>query len=708
MTTTLADLDMHLLAFPDALPPHGIHAARKALARLAQAAGRPATAVRLGDVVADHAALKADLGKCWYDEHAALERLFELPRLPADLIARIRTGTATIADTRGLVAMQDWGDERMRISAAIDRLEAKLFERQAVALGGMVATEAVIEPILAGFTHLDFLLQPAAWATMKSRIRRAVRLVDVHARTRLSASLLSGGWATLVAAAKTNPKLASRVAKLWPLLTYCSRLGIEPAEVCDSTMAGLRSDLDARRRKDAFAVARDTVYAWEGLQAAIPEWPATKLTRLRRDGSVQRGGDLSYDALPASLREEWAEFCRQHGRDDRHGIAADASLAEFVPDEFEAMLAGDSAITGTYAPTTLRNMRSTVVALAQAAVTIGIEPASLEAIVAVPVVRSAMMGLARYRAEEAKAKGQPFTGKSGSLALLATTAIGIARRVGLDSRSVAQLVDLRDKVDPRLIRIDSSGRRYYHDKQMGKRHADRLAKFIDPVRMHAWFELPYRLIGDMERIARAGGPSTLEQTGDAIVGVLYALTLCCPARRGNLARLTIAGPHPNIWLPPNGKGLGRLHIDWVEVKNRVDLNAELDPLAVLALTLWLRIFRPVHARLVGAADDNPYLFPAFGRNHRAAELLNKGFVDRNRRAGINLNLQCQRHLCAKAVLDQDPTRMQLVSDLLGHRSVRTTQRYYADVSAILVQREFHDLLEKRRKAVFGELPRGLF
>lgn len=707
MTTTLADLDMHLLVFPDALPPHGIHAARKALARLSQAAGRPATAILLEGALSDHAALKADSGKGWYDEHAALEHLLNLPRLPADLIARIRTGTATMVDAKELVAMQDWGDERVRIRAAIDRLDAKLFERQAVRLGGLLATEAVIEPILAGFSHLDFVLQPAAWATMKSRVRRAVRLVDVHARTRLSASLLSGGWAALVAAAKANPKQAGRLAKLWPLLTHCTRLGIEPTAVCDSTVSGLLSDLDGRR-KDAFAVARDTVYAWEGLQEAIPEWPAIKLTRLQRNGRIQRGGTLSYDTLPASLREEWEAFCGKHGRDDRHGIAVDASLAEFVPEEFEAMLAEDTAITGTYAPTTLRNMRSMVVALAEAAVSIGAEPASLEAIVAVPVVRAAMTGLARRLAEDAKAKGQPYSGKSGTLTLLATTAIAVARRVGQDDRSVAQLVDLRDKVDPRLIRINSSGRRFYHDKQMGKRHADRLRTFNDPVRMNAWFELPYRLIGDMQRIARAGGPTTLEQIGDAVVAALYAITLCCPARRGNLARLTIAGPHPNIWLPPNGKGLGRLHIDWVEVKNRVDLNAELDPLAVRALTLWLRVFRPVHARMVGATDDNPYLFPAYGKNHRAAELLNKGFVERNRRAGIDLNLQCQRHLCAKVVLDQDPTRMQLVSDLLGHRHVRTTKRYYADVSDILVQREFHDLLEKRRKAIFGELPRGLF
>lgn len=711
MTSTLADLDMHLLAFPDALPPHGVHAARKALARLALAAGQPAAAVPVGDVVANHAALKDDLGKCWYDEHAALERLLELPRLPADLIARIRIGTATMADARQLVQMQDWGDERGRIGAAIDRLAAKLFERQAARLDGLRATEAVMEPILAGFTHLDFVLQPAAWATMKSRIRRAVRLVDVHARTRLSASLLSGGWAALVAAARADGKLAGSLAKLWPLLVYCTRHGIEPDAVCDAIIRALQDDLAARHRSDAHAVAQSVVYAWERLQRHIPDWPRTKLARLYRGTRNTRDGELAFADLPDSLREEWEQFCRRHGRDDNRGIATGESLADFVIDEFDALLGNGTEVTGAYSAASLRNLRTAVIDLANAAHELGRSMASLRNLCHPDIVRGAMRRLAKRQAARSSVNGRTFTTadtRNGTMVQLAIRALSLACRVGADGADLAAIEVLRDKVDPRLRAIDSAGRRHYHDKQIGPRHAERLRAFTDPVVLHAWFELPYTLLHEMERVARAGGPRTLEQCGDAIVAVVYAITLCCPARRNNLACLTIAGPHPGIWLPPTGKGAGRLHVDWSQVKNRTTLHAELDAFAVKVIGLWLRAFRPAFARMVGAAADNPYLFPAKGNGHRAPELLNKAFVDRNRRAGFVLNLHCQRHLCAKVILDQDPTKMELVRQLLGHRNIRTTERYYADVSAILVQREFHRLLEAHRQSIYGELPRGQF
>lgn len=711
MTTTLADLDMHLLAFPDALPPHGAHAARKALARLAHAAGRPATAVPQGDIVADHAALKADLGKCWYDEHAALKRLLDLPRLPADLIARIRTGTATMADAKELVAMQDWGEERARIRAAIDRLEAKLFERQAVALGGMVATEAVIEQILAGFTHLDFMLQPAAWATMKSRVRRAVRLVDVHARTRLSASLLSGGWAALVAAAKADGKLAGPLAKLWPLLVYCTRHGIEPDAVCDATVRALQDDLAARHRSDNHAVAQSVVYAWERLQRHISDWPCTKLARLYRGTRNTRDGELAFADLPDSLREEWAQFCRRHGRDDDRGIATGESLADFVVDEFEAMLCRGPKRTGVYSRASLDNLRTTVIDLANAAHQVGRPLASLRDLCHPDLVRLAMTKLVKRQAALSRAKGRKFSSedtRNGSMAQLVIRATSLARRTGVEADSLAVLEELRETVDPRLISIDSKGRRRYHDRLIGPRHEERLRAFNNPVVMHTWFELPDSLLRDMERVARAGGPTTLEQCGDAIVAVIYAISLCCPARRNNLACLTIAGPHPGIWLPPTGKGAGRLHVDWSQVKNRTTLHAELDAFAVKVIGLWLRAFRPAFSRMVGAADTNPYLFPANGNGHRAPELLNKGFVERNRRAGFTLNLHCQRHLCGKVILDVDPTKMELVRQMLGHRDIRTTERYYAEVKTIVTQREYHRLLELRRQSNHGELPRGLF
>src|SRR3546814_19633367 len=77
------------------------------------------------------------------------------------------------------------------------------------------------------------------------------------------------------------------------------------------------------------------------------------------------------------------------------------------------------------------------------------------------------------------------------------------------------------------------------------------------------------------------------------------------------------------------------------------------------------------------------LFPAAGRKYRSGIHLNRIFVDRNWNVGgFLLNIHCQRHICGKLILDEDPTRMALVQVMLDHKSIQTTQRFYARVNKI--------------------------
>src|SRR3546814_4757240 len=90
----------------------------------------------------------------------------------------------------------------------------------------------------------------------------------------------------------------------------------------------------------------------------------------------------------------------------------------------------------------------------------------------------------------------------------------------------------------------------------------------------------------------------------------------------------------------------------------------------------------------GSNLDNPYLFPSYGMKHRHKQLITRHWVARCRDAGIVMDLHVHRHLVAKLVLDQDPTAMSLVQEILGHDDDETMRAYYADVNKGMVHKNF--------------------
>ncbi|EWY35713.1 hypothetical protein N825_37410 [Skermanella stibiiresistens SB22] len=302
----------------------------------------------------------------------------------------------------------------------------------------------------------------------------------------------------------------------------------------------------------------------------------------------------------------------------------------------------------------------------------------------------------------ARAQDRQFRQVNATLLNGATIFVALARILGVGNSVIEQLIELRDRVDPRLRERrrgrDGTVRRIYHDVQIGPRHAERLAQFRDPAKLRAWFELPETLWERMRALVRDGTPPTPEQINDAIVCVIYHVTVGgCPVRRANLASLRIGGPGRNLLLPTRAEQPGHVRLDWWETKNRTELNVELTPRAVEVIAHYLEHFRPRLMANVGSAQDNPHLFPAGGQGHRDGTLLNRASVDRNREiGGFVLNMHVQRHLTAFIILTHDPGAMDIVQRVLGNRSRRTTERYYAQIDDIVAQRRYHELLELAR------------
>ena len=76
-----------------------------------------------------------------------------------------------------------------------------------------------------------------------------------------------------------------------------------------------------------------------------------------------------------------------------------------------------------------------------------------------------------------------------------------------------------------------------------------------------------------------------------------------------------------------------------------------------------------------------------------------------RRIGVKITPHQFRHLAAKIHLDANPGAYELVRQLLGHRTLRTTTRFYAGVDTRRAGRAHAELISRLRQPRFKRLPR---
>jgi integrase/transcriptional regulator with XRE-family HTH domain len=144
-------------------------------------------------------------------------------------------------------------------------------------------------------------------------------------------------------------------------------------------------------------------------------------------------------------------------------------------------------------------------------------------------------------------------------------------------------------------------------------------------------------------------------------------------------------------------------------KDDPDLVIPLSPYVSGILRAYIDKIRPLAlpARSEGDAahaEENPYLFPYQGDGKAAAAGTQPyaGLLDRVVRAvhehvGVRINPHLYRHLLGWIWLREDVSKLAAVSKLLGHRSVETTVKYYAEIDETLALQAWNDFLEKKRE-----------
>jgi len=733
ISTSLADIDVRIKIFSNSLPKSGVFAARKALARVAQAEHATLAAVPAAGVVDRFEGFRGEIGiHSFYDERNYLRRALELPEIPNEIAARIHRGEPTVADAVAMTLLQEgWGYERGRIISALKRFAGKLQSggasgsETAPALDAVPANLGSVDKALDRLTHAHFGFAENTFGAFKSRIRRAVRLVDIHARTRLSFSLLGGEWQTLLTSVGYREKQGRKskggnVAKIWPLLGFCYRRNISPRDVDDEAINDLVIDMERRGRKDPFAIARSVVYGWQVLQKSFPLFPQQEIGRLYREG-YGRPYPIPFERLPEPFRQDWASFTQEFGETPYQ------SLAEFVEneeiedeyddDDDDDDEDDDEEVIACYSAQVLGNMRTTLTYAANVAIESGLQPMCIEDVITPEILKAVIKTVKRSQREKSAVQATVFNKRNGTLRNHAMRFVNVARDLGLDEAVIDALIERREKVDPKFLQVRRTkrGEKQYIENPdlIGPRHRARLEQFKGkPVLLARWYGVMTELLRRCQAIINKGRAPTPEQVNDMIACALHAITRTCLFRRKNIANMRIAsipelGINQNLVVPASGQGEGTVHIPADETKNYKALTFKLPVEIVSILRLFIDHFRPALMKAVGADPRNPYLFPMAGMGHRDAGMLNRIFVSRNWDVGgFVLNLHVQRHMGAKIILDQDPTKIVLVQTMLGHKRLETTQKYYAEINDLIAQAEYLEIFEAARQELLQTLGKG--
>lgn len=295
----------------------------------------------------------------------------------------------------------------------------------------------------------------------------------------------------------------------------------------------------------------------------------------------------------------------------------------------------------------------------------------------------------------------------------------VGRATGIDPDLLEPVEQIKRNLDPNIVgwkRNSDGGRKaVYADRQIGKRHATMLRQFNESSALRRWFEAPDTLWNEATRPIRTGATIRMTHVALARSALVARIGQCvAPLRRSNYARLRYRGDDPHLHLPIND-GPGWLVIPAIETKTLKQIKVRIDPETVRMIKFYIKKFLSVAQKHAKASDDNPHLFPGAGGKDPGdggyapgSGFITKGKLNSTFRkhvqkyCSLKMCLHVMRHICGKVILDQDPSAMALVQALLTHKTIKTTQSYYAEVCGIVAQNRYLHLLHQGMRKVYAE------
>ena len=499
-----------------------------------------------------------------------------------------------------------------------------------------------IRPLLvAGFILLLAAVAPAAhgitqgrWANIRSLVGKAIATAHPLLPGRQD-SPLDPAWGALLVRLEPRYQRAAIVAGL----RWLSGQGIGPACVTrDDVERFMEVLLTHSLRPKPEDVCRRFIIAWNKAVETVPGWPAMKLTRTSR----QKVSSLAWSDLPASFKADVDRWLSRQRGDD--------------------LFAEDGPST-PLKPITLKNYDTIVRTSAWALVQAGVAPdaiRSLADLVTLPNFQLILQDLWNRTGRK----------KTSTLARRADVLIAMARHyLKLDEVALAQLRRSAKRVTP-----ETTG--------LTQKNSDRLRPFDNPETFEKLINLPFVMRAQVEK----GRLSPVRAAQQSEMAVAIAILLIAPIRIKNLRHIEIGRQ-----LRTHGE-LMMLSFVEEEVKNAVPLEFEIDAATAELITWYIERHRPLLA-----PQGSLFLFPGRDGGPRSEGGLSTPLVKALRRGiGLPINPHLFRHLAAKLFLDAHPGHYETVRQLLGHKTIMTTMRFYAGFETKAATKLYRGVVEAVR------------
>ena len=224
---------------------------------------------------------------------------------------------------------------------------------------------------------------------------------------------------------------------------------------------------------------------------------------------------------------------------------------------------------------------------------------------------------------------------------------------------------------------------------MCERNKTRLQPFKDKEVLRRLIRLP---LDAAKRLQDVKSP-TIVEARLMQMAVLLELLLHVPMRVKNAASLAL---DKHFQLPAGGKpGKWRVSVAKGEVKNEKAIDAELSVETSALFERYVSVFRPALS-----SGQSTALFVSQGGQQKGPSALSKQFRKFiGRELGLAVHIHLMRHLMAFAYLEANPGDYEGARQLLRHKQITTTIKFYAGAESAAAFRRLDKLVDRMRDDV---------